>query len=305
MTVSLHKELTRPNRMGGQVQHYDWTYQGQTVTIVYETLGAGPTVLLLPAFSTVSTRAELAQIAQALASQFQVVALDWLGFGDSDRPACTYERTLYQALIKDFVQNCCPQPAGILAAGHGAGYALHLAQNHLAQRTLLLVAPTWKGPLRAMGAPGWLATGLRKLVGMPIVGSALYGINTHPAFLKWMYQRHVFVDETRLTPTFIQQRHRITQQPGARFAPAAFVTAALDPMGDRNEWLQVATAVTADPNSSVRVILADQAPPQSKAEMKALSELPGIHTDHLPGSLGLYEEYDAEVGAIALAHFQA
>ena len=305
MTVSLHKELTRPNRMGGQVQHYDWTYQGQTVTIVYETLGAGPTVLLLPAFSTVSTRAELAQIAQALASQFQVVALDWLGFGDSDRPACTYERSLYQALIKDFVQNCCPQPAGILAAGHGAGYALHLAQNHLAQRTLLLVAPTWKGPLRAMGAPGWLATGLRKLVGMPIVGSALYGINTHPAFLKWMYQRHVFVDETRLTPTFIQQRHRITQQPGARFAPAAFVTAALDPMGDRNEWLQVATAVTADPNSSVRVILADQAPPQSKAEMKALSELPGIHTDHLPGSLGLYEEYDAEVGAIALAHFQA
>ncbi len=304
MTVSPHKELTRPARMGGQVQHYDWTYQGQTVTIVYETLGAGPTVLLLPAFSTVSTRAELAQIAQVLVSQFQVIALDWLGFGDSERPACTYERSLYKALLKDFVQNCCPQPAGILAAGHGAGYALHLAQNQLAQNTrLLLVAPTWKGPLRAMGAPGWLATNLRNLVGLPIVGSALYGANTHPAFLKWMYQRHVFVDEARLTPTFIQQRHRITQQPGARFAPAAFVTAALDPMRDRTEWLQTATAVTAA--SSVRVILADQAPPQSKAEMQALSELPGIHTDHLPGSLGLYEEYGAEVGAIALAHFQS
>ncbi|MEM1255840.1 MAG: alpha/beta fold hydrolase [Cyanobacteria bacterium P01_H01_bin.21] len=304
MTVSTYKELTRPTRIGGQVQHYDWTYQGQAVTIVYETLGTGPTVLLLPAFSTVSTRVELAQIAQALASQFQVVALDWLGFGDSDRPACTYKRSLYQALLKDFVQNCCPQPAGILAAGHGAGYALYLAQHHLAQSTrLLLVAPTWKGPLRAMGAPGWLATGVRNLVGLPIVGSVLYGANTHPAFLKWMYQRHVFVDETRLTPTFIQQRHRITQQPGARFAPAAFVTAALDPMSDRTEWLQAATAVTAA--SSVRVILADQAPPQSKAEMQALSELPGIQTDHLPGSLGLYEEYDAEVGAIALAHFQA
>ncbi|MEO1351752.1 MAG: alpha/beta fold hydrolase [Cyanobacteria bacterium J06635_15] len=304
MTVSPHKESTRPSRMGGQVQQYDWTYQGQTATLVYETLGAGPTVLLLPAFSTVSTRAELAQIAQVLASQFKVIALDWLGFGDSERPACTYERSLYQALLKDFVQNCCPQPAGILAAGHGAGYALHLAQNQPGLR-LMLVAPTWKGPLRAMGAPGWLATNLRNLVGMPIVGSALYGVNSHPAFLKWMYQRHVFVDEARLTPTFIQQRHRITQQPGARFAPAAFVTAALDPMRDRTEWLQAATAVTADPNTSVRVILADQAPPQSKAEMQALSELPGIHTDHLPGSLGLYEEYGAEVGAIALAHFQA
>lgn len=115
------------------------------------------------------------------------------------------------------------------------------------------------------------------------------------------------------TPTFIQQRHRITQQPGARFAPAAFVTAELDPMRDRNEWLQTATAITAYPNNAVRVILADQDPPQSKAEMQALSELPGIHTDHLPGSLGLYEDYGAEVGAIAhaltcqfaLAHFQA
>lgn len=309
MTVSSHKESTCPTCMGGQVQYYDWTYQGQTVTIVYETLGAGPTVLLLPAFSTVSTRTELAQITQVLASQFRVIALDWLGFGDSDRPACTYGRSLYQALLRDFVKDCCPQPAGILAAGHGAGYALHLTQNQPAQKQintrLLLVAPTWKGPLRAMGAPAWLATSLRNLVGLPIVGSVLYGANTHPAFLKWMYQRHVFVDETRLTPTFMQQRHRITQQPGARFAPAAFVTAALDPMSDRAEWLQIATAVTAAPNNSVRVILADQAPPQSKAEMQALSELPGIHTDHLPGSLGLYEEYGAEVGAIALAHFQA
>lgn len=300
-TVSPHTELTHPARIGGQVQHYGWTYRGQTVTLVYETLGAGPTVLLLPAFSTVSTRAELAQIAQALAPQFQVIALDWLGFGDSERPACTYERSLYQALLKDFVQSCCSQPAGILAAGHGAGYALHLAQDQPGMR-LLLVAPTWKGPLRAMGAPGWLATNLRNLVGLPIVGSALYGANTHPAFLKWMYQRHVFVDEARLTPAFIQQRHQITQQPGARFAPAAFVTATLDPMRDRTEWLQVATAVTKA--SSVRVILADQAPPQSKAEMQALSELSGIQVDHLPGSLGLYEEYGAEVGAIALAHFQ-
>ncbi|MEL6331996.1 MAG: alpha/beta fold hydrolase [Cyanobacteria bacterium J06626_26] len=310
MTVSPYQELTRPN-LGGQVQHYDWTSStirgGQAVTIAYETLGTGPTVLLLPAFSTVSTRAELTQIAQVLASEFQVIALDWLGFGDSERSAFTYERSLYQSLLKNFVQNCCPQPAGILAAGHGAGYALHLAQDYLAQKQistqLLLVAPTWKGPLRAMGAPGWVAANLRNLVGLPIVGSALYGANTHPAFLKWMYQRHVFVDETRLTPTFIQQRHRITQQPGARFAPAAFVTAALDPMCDRNEWLQTATAVMA--TSSVRVILADQAPPQSKAEMQALSELPGIQTDHLPGSLGLYEEYGAEVGAIALAHFKS
>ncbi|MEL6247146.1 MAG: alpha/beta hydrolase [Cyanobacteria bacterium J06648_16] len=292
--------------LGGQVQRYRWRSQGKTATVVYETLGTGPTVLLLPAFSTVSTRVELTQIAQALATQFQVVALDWLGFGDSERPAWVYERSLYQTLLKDFVRDCCPHPAGIVAAGHGAGYALHLAQTELTSDTrLLLVAPTWKGPLRAMGAPDWLATGVRNLIRLPVVGPALYGLNTRPAFLKWMYQRHVFVDAAQLTPTFMTQRYRLTQQTGARFAPAAFVTAALDPMIDRDEWLQVATAVTTDKRIKTHVIVADQAPPQSLAGMQALSELPSVTSDHLPGSLGLYEEYGERVGKIALDVFSA
>ena len=295
---------SRPARLGGQVRYYRWSSPEKTATVIYETLGAGPTVLLLPAFSTVSTRVELARIAQVLSAQFQVVALDWLGFGDSDRPAWVYGRSLYQTLLKDFVRDCCPQAAGIVAAGHGAGYALHLAQAELTGDTrLLLVAPTWKGPLRAMGAPGWLATGVRNLIRLPIIGPLLYGLNTRPAFLKWMYQRHVFVDGAQLTPAFMAQRYRLTQQVGARFAPAAFVTAALDPMIDRGEWLQVAAA--AAQNMTTHVIVADQAPPQSLAEMQALSELPGVSSDRLPGSLGLHEEYGDRVGEIALDVFSA
>ena len=38
-----------------------------------------------------------------------------------------------------------------------------------------------------------------------------------------------------------------------------------------------------------RTVTADQASPQSKAEMQALSELPDIQADALPGSLRLYE----------------
>lgn len=76
-----------------QRQSYDWQYQGKNVTcakraygIAYETLGQGSPVLLLPAFSTVSSRTKMVGIAQILAPQFQVITLDWLGFGESDRP---------------------------------------------------------------------------------------------------------------------------------------------------------------------------------------------------------------------------
>lgn len=285
-----------------QVQSYNWLHQSKTVTIAYETLGQGSPVLLLPAFSTVSSRTELTGIAQILAPHAQVIALDWLGFGESDRPRLEYNRSLYQQLLQDFVRDCCPHPLAIVAAGHAAGYAMQLAQHQPSVCTkLLLVAPTWKGPLRAMGAPMPVAAGVRNLVRSPLLGQGLYALNTHPAFLKWMYQRHVYVDRDKLTPEFMTIKHRITQQPGARFAPAAFVTGGLDPMDDREEWLKVGRSLSLP----MQVIIPEQAPPKSKAEMEALATLPQIQVKRLPGTLGLHEEYASEVATIAVPFLSA
>ena len=280
-----------------QVQSYNWLHQSKTVTIAYETLGQGSPVLLLPAFSTVSSRTELTGIAQILAPHAQVIALDWLGFGESDRPRLEYNRSLYQQLLQDFVRDCCPQPLAIIAAGHATGYVMHLAQQQPEVCTqLLLVAPTWKSPLRAMGAPSSVASGMRNLVRSPLLGQGLYALNTHPAFLKWMYQRHVYVNREKLTPEWIAQKHQITQKPGARFAPAAFVTGGLDPVGNREEWLNLGRSISLP----VQVIIPEQAPPQSKAEMEALAALPQIQVNRLPGTLGVHEEYAMEVGHLAL-----
>ena len=280
-----------------QVQSYNWLHQSKTVTIAYETIGQGSPVLLLPAFSTVSSRTELTGIAQILAPHAQVIALDWLGFGESDRPRLEYNRSLYQQLLQDFVRDCCPQPLAIIAAGHATGYVMHLAQQQPEVCTqLLLVAPTWKGPLRAMGAPSSVASGMRNLVRSPLLGQGLYALNTHPAFLKWMYQRHVYVNREKLTPEWIAQKHQITQKPGARFAPAAFVTGGLDPVGNREEWLNLGRSISLP----VQVIIPEQAPPQSKAEMEALAALPQIQVNRLPGTLGVHEEYAMEVGHLAL-----
>ena len=49
--------------IGGVVHEYDWNWQGQPLTVVYETRGEGTPILLLPAFSTVSTRAEMRGLA--------------------------------------------------------------------------------------------------------------------------------------------------------------------------------------------------------------------------------------------------
>ncbi len=98
----------------------------------------------------------------------------------------------------------------------------------------------------------------------------------------------------------MQQKYDITQKPGARYAPAAFVTGTLDHMQSHDEFLQVGQSLSVP----TLIAIGEQSPRQSKAEMEALAELPAIQSDRLPGSLGLHEEYASEVAAIALSFLQ-
>jgi pimeloyl-ACP methyl ester carboxylesterase len=77
---------------GGVVQEYLWNWENQQLRVVYETLGKGSALLLLPSFSSVSTRSEIGELAKLLAPNFQVVALDWPGFGESSRLVCITDR---------------------------------------------------------------------------------------------------------------------------------------------------------------------------------------------------------------------
>jgi len=129
-------------------------------------------------------------IAERISDRYQAVTLDWLGFGESDRPALDYQPALLHQVLQAFVKATFSEPIAIIAAGHAAGYALQLAQQPQACSCIVLVAPTWRGPLPTMGAPKALATAVRQLVRFPVVGQALYQANTTKGFLRLMYGRH-------------------------------------------------------------------------------------------------------------------
>jgi pimeloyl-ACP methyl ester carboxylesterase len=289
--------LATDSCIGGIVQKYLWNWEGKPVTVVYETLGEGTPMLLLPAFSTVSTRGEMRKIAERLSSQFQVTSLDWPGLGQSDRPPLNYSATLYHQFLQDFVTDVLDSPTTVIAAGHAAGYAMQLAQTMpQSVSRIVLVAPTWRGPLPTMGANSQLSGRVRQLVRSPLVGQALYKLNTTPSFLRLMYKRHVYVDDTQLTPEFIAEKWQITQQPGARYAPAAFVTGALDPVQERPDFLAYFQSLPVP----VMVIIGEKVPPKSREEMDALSQFAGVQTAILPGSLGMHEEYAQAVTDVVL-----
>ncbi|MEL7079561.1 MAG: alpha/beta fold hydrolase [Cyanobacteria bacterium J06582_2] len=278
--------------IGGTKNVYHWNFLDKQYRVVYETIGAGNPILLLPAFSTVSSRTEMKGIANLLAAQYEVTVLDWLEFGESQCPPVDYSPVLFQQLLGDIVKSVFNSPIILIAVGHASGYALKFAQDNpdiISQ--LILIAPTWQGPLRVMGLPDGVRDGVKNLVRSPVIGQGLYYLNTTPSFLRFMYKRHVYVDETKLTPEFIAQKHQITSKSGARYAPAAFVTGAVDPITNRKEFLQLLESVS----MPVAIVLAENAPPKSKAEMEAMAELDQVQTVRLAGTLGVSEEYPEAV----------
>jgi pimeloyl-ACP methyl ester carboxylesterase len=275
------------------ISKYEWSWQGQLLSIAYETEGVGSPILLLPSFSTVSSRTELSELAGYLSSQFQVTTIDFPGFGDSSRSRLDYSPPLYRQFLVDFVKDIYTAPITIIAAGHAAGYAIDFAArvpNSVAK--LVLVAPTWRGPLPTMarGQKPWLQV-VRELIRTPILGQFLYRLNTTPSFLKFMYRRHVYTDIDKLTPDLLSQKRELTQQPGARFGAGAFVTGGLDPYVDRSE----AIAHLQSLSIPVMVAIGENSPPKSKAEMLALAAVANVISQILPGTLGLHEEYPTEL----------
>ena len=69
------------------------------------------------------------------------------------------------------------------------------------------------------------------------------------------------------------------------------VGGAIDPVNNRDEFLQLLESVSIP----VLIILAENAPPKSKAEMEKMAELEKVQTVRLTGTLGIYEEYPEAV----------
>src|SRR4051794_21331881 len=101
-----------------------WTWDGREVRVGVERRGAGPTVLLLPAPSSISTRAEMRPLAERLAASFATVAVDWPGFGDRPRPRLDWRPEACAAFLAHLQGHVVRDLHATVAAGHAAGYAL-------------------------------------------------------------------------------------------------------------------------------------------------------------------------------------
>ncbi|WP_375453361.1 alpha/beta fold hydrolase [uncultured Methylobacterium sp.] len=278
---------------------------GRAVPTPCDVAGQGPETLLLPALSTISSRAEMRGLAAAL-SDHRCLIPDWPGFGAHPRARLLLTPETLHAFL-DALLAAAPGPYALgIAAGHGAGYLAAAARRHPdAFRALVLVAPTWRGPLpTAMGPERRsLFTAIRRAVEAPLIGDALYALNIRPRVIGRMLRAHVYADPGHVTAALVADKHAVTRQPGARFGTAAFVTGGLDPVATRAAFLDL----FGDGLPPVLVLRPERAPRRSGAEMDALIAAGRVSHSQVsgrpvPGALSPHEEYpDAVAAAIRAA----
>src|SRR5260370_23497335 len=154
----------------------EWNWRGETIRLGADASGTGVKLLLLRALSSISSRREMHPLQQRLARRYSTLSVDWPGFGDAARPQHDWTSDAYAAFLAFLLTSVIAHPYAVIAAGHAATYVLEHAASASGPTTrLVLIAPTWRGPLPTMaGGPPPFFPPLCRLVAPPPAGPPLF-----------------------------------------------------------------------------------------------------------------------------------
>jgi pimeloyl-ACP methyl ester carboxylesterase len=276
-----------------------WTWHNETVALGLDRYGQGAPVLLLAALSSISTRREMRPLQGRLSARYRTIAVDWPGFGDQPRPPLDWTPEAYSAFLSFLLNSIMPHPHAIVAAGHAATYALkQMAGQPGSAGRLVLIAPTWRGPLPTMmSGHRPFFDRLRRLVDHPIIGPLVYRLNVNRPVVRRIGAGHVYSDAKFLDSDRLAEKLKVVRAPGARFSSVRFVSGRLDPARSSEEFLDHARRA----GVPILVVYGAETPSRSRAEIEALASIPVVRSIVLPrGKLSIHEEFpDATFEAIA------
>ncbi|MCC8973199.1 alpha/beta fold hydrolase [Bradyrhizobium brasilense] len=274
----------------------EYLWEGRALSIGMARAGNGPDVILLPALSSISTRAEMYPLLERLGSDCRATTVDWLGFGDLPRPRADWSPEMLSTFLDWFLSQMSPTARMIVAAGHAATYALHHAARHRdAVDRLVLLAPTWRGPLPTMmGYRPWFAR-VRAAIDWPLIGQLLYRINVSRFVVTSMAREHVYSEADWLSGDRLAAKLAVTQAKGARHASVRFVTGYLDRVASREDFLDLMRKT----DKPTLVVYGHDTPARSRGEIEALAALPNVRLERLEkGKLSLHEEFPDAVMSV-------
>lgn len=190
-------------------------------TVARYSRGDGPAVLLLHSTNAAGTARELAPLFDRLSRTRRVVAVDWPGFGRSDRPDADYSAGWYAAAL-DACTADLPAQLDVVALSLPGQYAVARAARF---RRLVLISPNAVGRFRRT------PTARRRRLARVAERSGAWPVAYRALTTRWgigYFLRQLYADPARLDPAYARYARAMCRGAGARHAPRAFVCGLLD-----------------------------------------------------------------------------
>lgn len=217
-----NRKLQNPEPLDQPLAGEDRVYRWRGMDVSYVEYGdpSDEDLLLVHGMNAAGTSMEFAEVWEQLAEDYHVVAPDLPGFGRSDRPPLVYSASLYEAFLADFARDVTDEPTCLASSLSGA-YAVAAAET-AGVSELILVCPT------ATTMPGGRKLWLRTLLRTPLLGTGVFNLIGSRKSIDYFGADHGFYDVENKPDALTAYQHRSAHRPGARYAPASFVSGYLD-----------------------------------------------------------------------------
>jgi pimeloyl-ACP methyl ester carboxylesterase len=192
---------------------------------------AGPedaqAVLLLHDFSPGASNYEFRGVFSLLSADHRVYALDWLGYGMSERPNVAYTGEFYAGVLTGFLRDVVGRPAMVIGLGRAANVAVRAASDSPALVSqAVLVSPYVAAETHLEPT---LPQTLMRAMQRAFLGLVPYALlSTRPA-LRWAVRRESRQPgSSAASEGTVTQRYTSSHQFGGQYAPLAMLTGELD-----------------------------------------------------------------------------
>lgn len=180
-----------------------------------------PPLIFLHNFGGGASAYEWSKVYPAFANNYQVLAPDLIGWGESDHPIREYQITDYIKTIAEFIQQTCDSPATVVASSLTAALTVRLAiqQPDLFQ-ALFLVCPSGFDDF-GQGAGRRLPL---QVISTPLLDRLIYALGAeNEAAVRNFLMRFLFAKPERVSQEMVEAYLASAQQPNAAYAALAFL----------------------------------------------------------------------------------
>lgn len=260
-------------------------------------------LLFLHSFGGGASAYEWSKVYPAFLDNYQVIAPDLIGWGESDHPVRDYRVEDYLTILTEVIEQTCSQPAIVVASSLTGAITIRLAiQRPELFRALFLVCPSG---FADFGQDAGRRLPLQ-LIGTPLLDQFIYNLGAmNELAVRNFLKRFLFADPDRVSPEMVQAYLESASQPNAQYAALAFLRG--DLYFDLSSYIRQLTAPTAIVwGEEAQFTNADLGQRLASLNQKAIKLFVRLaeagvlaHLEHPATMIGLLQEFFAEINALS------